>query len=59
MVGDRIYTDMTMAEKAGALGVLVLSGEAALKDAENCKIHIPLVVENILELAELLTNQCT
>lgn len=27
MVGDRIYTDVAMARNAGALGVLVLSGE--------------------------------
>ncbi|MCE5341585.1 MAG: HAD-IIA family hydrolase [Planctomycetaceae bacterium] len=54
MVGDRIYTDMTMAERAGALGVLVLSGEATLKDVETGRINVPLVVENILKLAELL-----
>ena len=29
VVGDRLYTDMAMARAAGALGVLVLSGEAA------------------------------
>ena len=28
MVGDRLYTDMAMAQRAGALGVLVLTGEA-------------------------------
>jgi hypothetical protein len=28
MVGDRIYTDIVMAQKAGAVAVLVLSGEA-------------------------------
>src|SRR5947207_14204068 len=27
MVGDRLYTDMAMAQKAGAFGVLVLTGE--------------------------------
>src|SRR5439155_9253755 len=27
VVGDRIYTDITMAKRAGALAVLVLSGE--------------------------------
>jgi HAD superfamily hydrolase (TIGR01450 family) len=29
VVGDRIYTDMAMARRAGALGVLVLSGETS------------------------------
>src|SRR5439155_13966677 len=32
MVGDRLYTDMEMAHKAGALAVLVLSGEATAAD---------------------------
>jgi NagD protein len=56
MVGDRIYTDMAMAEKAGAFGVLVLSGEANIKDTDNCGVKIPLVVENIMALAELLAK---
>lgn len=34
MVGDRIYTDTAMACNAGALGVLVLSGETTLETAE-------------------------
>ena len=32
MVGDRIYTDIAMAKQAGALGVLVLTGEATAED---------------------------
>jgi NagD protein len=56
MVGDRIYTDMAMAEKARALGVLVLSGEATLKDTEKCGIKIPVIMENILELAEAISK---
>ena len=34
MVGDRIYTDTAMAHNAGAVGVLVLSGETTLETAE-------------------------
>src|SRR4051812_2760659 len=30
MVGDRLYTDVEMARRSGALGVLVLTGEATL-----------------------------
>ena len=33
MVGDRIYTDMAMARRAGVLAVLVFSGEATAADA--------------------------
>ncbi len=32
MVGDRLYTDMAMATRAGVMGVLVLSGEATEDD---------------------------
>ena len=34
MVGDRLYTDMAMATRAGVVGVLVLSGEATMADVE-------------------------
>lgn len=65
MVGDRIYTDTAMAHNAGAVGVLVLSGETTLetakkvaKDAENNpnpEFYPPdFVVKNIQELGELL-----
>ena len=32
MVGDRLYTDLAMASRAGCVGVLVLSGEATMDD---------------------------
>ena len=32
MVGDRLYTDIAMANRAGVVGVLVLSGEATEED---------------------------
>ena len=33
MVGDRLYTDIEMAERSGVHGILVLSGEATMSDA--------------------------
>lgn len=33
MVGDRLYTDIVMAHRAGVLGVVVLTGEATAADA--------------------------
>src|SRR5260221_6774445 len=33
MVGDRLYTDMAMARRAGAMGVLVLTGETTATEA--------------------------
>jgi ribonucleotide monophosphatase NagD (HAD superfamily) len=34
MVGDRLYTDIAMANRAGCVGVLVLSGETTMADVE-------------------------
>jgi HAD superfamily hydrolase (TIGR01450 family) len=49
MVGDRLYTDMAMARNAGALGVLVLTGETTHEQASE---HLPppdLVVPGLEE----------
>lgn len=65
MVGDRIYTDTAMAHNAGAVGVLVLSGETTLETAEKVAEEArnnpapeffppDFVVENVAELAEML-----
>lgn len=54
MVGDRIYTDMMMAHQADAFGVLVLSGEATMKDAEEANIELDLVLPSIEELGKLI-----
>ena len=65
MVGDRIYTDTAMARNAGALGVLVLSGETTLATAEDVarraasdpapELYPPdLIVRDVKELGELL-----
>ena len=51
MVGDRLYTDMEMAERAGVHGVLVLSGEATRKDLERSGMSPSLVVESVGALA--------
>lgn len=58
MVGDRLYTDIALAHNAGALGVLVLSGESTPADVEACpKASRPhLVVENIADLGRLLAE---
>ena len=34
MVGDRLYTDIAMANRAGCTGILVLSGEATMADLD-------------------------
>lgn len=54
MCGDRIYTDVKMAQNAGALGVLVLSGETTLETAMNNDPNPPITAENIAVFGELL-----
>lgn len=54
MVGDRLYTDMAMASRAGVVGVLVLSGEATLEDvaalAAGAEQQPTVVVNSVDEL---------
>ena len=47
MVGDRLYTDMEMASRAGCVSVLVLSGEATLEDLELSNIDVDIVVNSV------------
>jgi len=51
MVGDRLYTDMEMAERAGVHGVLVLSGEAVMEDLAAAPQNPSIVVGSVDELA--------
>jgi NagD protein len=54
MAGDRLYTDMAMARQAGALGVLVLTGEATASDVAEAKLPLDLVVPSLKEFGERL-----
>jgi len=56
MVGDRIYTDMAMAHRAGTMAVLVLSGEATAADAAAMTERPDWVVSDIGELEERLNQ---
>ena len=47
MVGDRLYTDMEMAIQAGCVSVLVLSGEATMKDLEESGKEVSVVVDSV------------
>ncbi len=54
MVGDRIYTDIEMAHRAGAFGVLVLSGETTLEVAKAAPKQPSLICRDISSFADLL-----
>ena len=54
MVGDRLYTDIAMANRADCVGVLVLSGEATLDDVnslpEEAEQRPTVIVNSVDEL---------
>jgi len=56
MAGDRIYTDIAMAHRTGAVGVLVLTGEATREDLNHCSEPPDLVVPSLKEFGELLST---
>ena len=56
MAGDRIYTDVAMAARSGALGVLVLTGEATEADAKAATVKPDLVVPSLREFGEMLAH---
>jgi HAD superfamily hydrolase (TIGR01450 family) len=54
MVGDRLYTDMAMARRAGALGVLVLTGETTAAETMENDPRADLVVSDLAAFGALL-----
>jgi HAD superfamily hydrolase (TIGR01450 family) len=56
VVGDRIYTDMAMARAAGAVGVLVLTGEATREQADEVSPSPDLIINDVGELGALLAS---
>lgn len=54
MIGDRIYTDVKTGLNAGAVGVLVLSGETTLEMAQASDIEPTVICRDIEEFGNLL-----
>ena len=54
IVGDRIYTDVKTGLNAGAMGVLVLSGETTMDIVRTSDVRPSLICRDIEEFGELL-----
>jgi len=50
IIGDRLYTDMKLAENSGIKSILVLSGETQRIDVQNTNIHLDLLVPSLRHL---------
>lgn len=56
MVGDRIYTDVRMAYNAGAVGVLVMSGETTMEIVEESDLTPDIIAENLAEIQQMIQD---
>lgn len=56
IVGDRLYTDIASGINAGALSVLVLSGETSLPDVNRSGIRPDLICRDLEEFGNLLED---
>jgi HAD superfamily hydrolase (TIGR01450 family) len=56
VVGDRLYTDVELAQRAGALAVLVLSGEATAAEARTRQPPPDVVVKDVGEFGRALVE---
>lgn len=54
MVGDRLYTDIAMANKAGLTSILVLSGETRQEDLAGSEFRPDYVFASVADLADAL-----
>lgn len=54
MVGDRLYTDVAAGVNNGYTGILVLSGEAGMKDAEESEVRPHLIFSSVKEMISFL-----
>lgn len=54
MVGDRLYTDVAAGVNNGNTGILVLSGEAGMRDVEESEIVPDLIFTSVREMIAFL-----
>ena len=54
MVGDRLYTDVATGVNHGMTGILVLSGEATMKDLEQSDVKPHLIFDKLADMIPYL-----
>lgn len=54
VIGDRIYTDIKVADGRDTLSIMVLTGETQLEDLENYDYRPDIIMESLAEVTEYL-----
>ncbi|MEG0329591.1 MAG: HAD-IIA family hydrolase [Longicatena sp.] len=54
IIGDRLYTDIKVADGSDVTSILVMSGETKSEDIDKSDVKPDIIIENIGELADLL-----
>ena len=54
MVGDRLYTDVAAGVNNGYTGILVLSGDAGMKEVEESEVVPDLIFTSVKEMIPYL-----
>lgn len=54
MVGDRLYTDIAAGRNNGLKSILVLSGEASLRDVQDSEVLPDLIFDSVKEIGDQL-----
>ena len=57
MVGDRLYTDIAMAARAGTQSILVLSGETDMAMLEGSDIRPTLALGSVADIPDLVEGR--
>ncbi len=57
-VGDRLYTDIAVAQNAGAVSLLVLSGETTISMVDASERKPDLILQSVKDLLELFKKEC-
>lgn len=54
IIGDRLYTDMQLAEKSDITSILVLTGETKREDCEKSNIKADIIISNFYDLIKYI-----
>lgn len=54
IVGDRLYTDIAVADKSPVTSILVLSGESTMEDVKKSDVKPDMIVDSLENITEIL-----